>query len=48
MYHIFISHAWKYDSDYSTIVSWLKGSDLEYANYSVPIHDPLDANNTKK
>ena len=48
MYHIFISHAWKYDSDYSTIVSWLKDSDLIYSNYSVPYHDPLDANNTKK
>jgi hypothetical protein len=47
-YHIFISHAWKYDSDYNTVVGWLQDSDLDYANYSVPEHDPLDANNKTK
>ena len=37
--HIFISHAWKYDDAYSTVVSWLK--DLPIKNYSVPQTDPL-------
>lgn len=47
-YNLFISHAWKYDADYCTVVSWLDDSDIKYKNYSVPSHDPLDANNTKK
>lgn len=47
-YHIFISHAWKYTDDYNTIVKWLNESDLSWSNYSVPEHDPADANNTKK
>lgn len=47
-YHIFISHAWKYDEAYSTIVRWLNDSDLTWSNYSVPQHDPVDAKNTKK
>lgn len=46
--HIFISHAWGYNSDYDTIISWIKNSNLDYRNYSVPFHDPLDANNTHK
>lgn len=48
MYKIFISHAWEYNNDYSTIESWLKASNLQFANYSVPKHDPVDANNNKK
>lgn len=47
-YNLFISHAWKYEADYNTVVSWLEDSNLKYKNYSVPQHDPLDANNTKK
>ena len=48
MINIFISHAWKYNKDYYTIENWLNVSPLIYHNYSVPEHDPLDANNTKK
>lgn len=52
MYHIFISHAWKYSDAYYTVVNWLNEAQaagiLTWKNYSVPRHDPLDANNTKK
>ena len=46
--HIFISHAWKYNVDYYTILRWLDESSIVYHNYSVPEHDPLDARNTRK
>ena len=46
--HIFISHAWKYNSDYNTIISWLNDSNISYKNYSVPEHDPVDATNDTK
>ena len=46
--HIFISHAWKYNDDYYTIIDWLNHSSIVYHNYSVPEHDPLDAGNTSK
>lgn len=46
--HIFISHAWKYNVDYYTILRWLDESLIVYHNYSVPEHDPLDAGNTRK
>ena len=48
MYSLFISHAWKYNAEYHTIIEWLDGSGLFYRNYSVPNHDPLDAGNTAK
>ena len=47
-YHIFISHAWRYGDQYNTVVDWLDESDLLWKNYSVPEHDPVDANNTIK
>ncbi|MCX7781745.1 MAG: TIR domain-containing protein [Negativicutes bacterium] len=47
-YHIFISHAWKYDEHYNKVVQWLNESDIFWKNYSVPQHDPVDANNTTK
>lgn len=40
-YNLFISHAWKYDYQYQTVVNWLMNSDLKYYNYSVPKEDPL-------
>ena len=50
MYHIFISHAWKYNEDYNKVVSWLneaqKDGILTWSNYSVPSHDPLIDPNT--
>jgi len=48
-YRIFISHAWKYDEDYYRLIKMLdESSNFKYMNYSVPKHDPLDANNTEK
>ena len=45
IYNIFISHAWKYSSDYYKIVQWLNEAQTEgkltWKNYSVPEHDPL-------
>ena len=40
-YNLFISHAWKYDYQYQTVIDWLEKSDLKYYNYSVPEEDPL-------
>lgn len=52
MYNLFISHAWKYSDAYYTVVNWLNEAQaagvLTWKNYSVPQHDPLDANNTAK
>jgi hypothetical protein len=47
-YHLFVSHAWKYDTHYNTVTQWLNASDLTWKNFSVPAHDPVDANNTNK
>ena len=49
IYDIFISHAWSYDSDYYRVVQLLDGaSNFRWRNYSVPTHDPVDANSTTK
>lgn len=49
-YNIFISHAWKYSSEYDKIVQWLNEAQAEgkltWKNYSVPQHDPLIDPNT--
>ncbi len=48
-YHLFISHAWRYDDDYHRLVNLLdKAPNFRWSNYSVPEHDPLDADNTRK
>ena len=48
-YQIFVSHAWKYSDSYNTVIRWLEDAksngDIKYRNYSVPEHDPVDANN---
>ena len=37
---IFISHAWKYDKDYWTLVEWFNDEpNFTWKNYSVPKHD---------
>lgn len=42
-YHLFISHAWRYDADYYRLVNLLeKAPRFEWRNYSVPQHDPLE------
>lgn len=52
MYHIFISHAWNYSDAYNTVVRWLNEAQdegkLTWTNYSVPEHDPVDADDTAK
>ena len=48
IYHVFISHAWHYGDQYNTVVDWLEESTLLFRNYSVPEHDPVDANNIAK
>ena len=38
-YNIFISHSWKYNSDYYKIEKWLDDN-FNWKNMSVPEHDP--------
>lgn len=47
-YNLFISHAWHRDEHYNKIVEWINSSSLSWKNFSVPEHDPLDANNDSK
>lgn len=45
MYHIFISHAWDYNTQYNTLIQWINDDNsLLYANYSVPMEKPIDTN----
>lgn len=41
MYHVFICHAWKYNSHYETVLGWLRQSGLQISNYSIPREDPF-------
>lgn len=48
-YDLFISHAWRADDDYDRLVNLLQAAPLfKWRNYSVPQHDPLDANNAQR
>ena len=48
-YRLFISHAWTYNDDYYRLVNLLNNANnFSWRNYSVPKHDPVDANNTTK
>ena len=48
-YRIFISHAWTYNREYYRLFKRLdEAPNFLYANYSVPEHDPVDANNNMK
>jgi hypothetical protein len=48
-YRLFISHAWQYNDDYYRLIGMLDNApNFIYANYSVPEHDPVDANNKTK
>lgn len=39
---LFISHAWKYNQDYWTVVEWLNNaSNFYWRNCSIPSHDGL-------
>jgi hypothetical protein len=42
IYHLFISHAWTYNTDYYRIEKMLDNApNFQWKNYSVPGHDPL-------
>ena len=44
-YRLFISHAWKYNAEYDRLIDYLGDAEnFDYANYSVPEHDPVDGN----
>lgn len=48
-YRIFISHAWRYNTSYYRLINRLGMTpNFLYANYSVPEHDPVEANNNRK
>lgn len=48
-YRLFISHAWRYNSDYNKIIEFLNGAPYcIYSNYSVPKHDQLEAATTSQ
>ena len=48
-YDVFISHAWNYHEDYNRIVKFLnEANNFKWRNYSVPVHDPADANSRAK
>lgn len=45
-YRIFISHAWEYNEDYYRLINYLDAApNFQYANYSVPEHDPVIGGN---
>lgn len=48
MYHIFISHAWRYSQQYETVLTWLKKSGLVFHNYSVPKYNPFAVQSTSQ
>ena len=48
-YDLFISHAWKYNSEYYRLEKLLEEySYFNFRNYSVPEHDPLDFSSVKE
>jgi hypothetical protein len=48
-YNIFISHAWAYRDEYRRLVALLDTApNLQWANYSVPDHDPLAGGSNAK
>ena len=45
---IFISHAWKYDEHYHTLVKWFnEEANFSWSNCSVPSHDALPDKTSK-
>lgn len=48
-YNIFISHAWAYRDEYHRLVALLNAApNFQWANYSVPDHDPLAGGSSAK
>ena len=49
MYNLFISHAWKYNSEYYNLVNLLDNAlYFPWKNYSVPQHDALETKTNKE
>lgn len=49
MYNIFISHAWKYNSEYYNLEEMLNNAPyFTWKNYSVPQHDALDTKTNRE
>ncbi len=46
--NIFISHRWAYQDDYLSLVKKFDQYDFDHLDYSVPEHDPLDADRKNK
>lgn len=48
-YKVFISHAWNYNDEYSSVVRRLnEAPNFDWQNLSVPEHDPVIAGNTEE
>lgn len=48
-YDLFISHAWKYTDEYYRLVNLLNRAPyFKWRNYSVPQHDPLTINSSRR
>ena len=48
-YRIFISHAWKYDTNYDRLINRLQMTpSFSYANYSLSKRNSVDANNNRE
>jgi hypothetical protein len=46
-YDLFLSHAWRYNSDYYQLEQFLKAAPyFKFRDYSVPVHNPLVDPNT--
>lgn len=48
MPRIFISHSWRYDKDYWTLIKRFDYYNFEYYNHSVPANKPVDDASTQK
>ncbi len=46
--NIFISHQWRYDTEYHSLKSKLDALGWKHLDYSVPEHDPFDLDKTKQ
>lgn len=42
--NVFISHRWEYKENYDKLIEKFDENKFDYLDYSVPQHDPLDAN----
>lgn len=48
-YKLMVSHSWKYDSHYKTVIGWLKDAPyFKMQNYSVCCDNPLDKKTNKE